>query len=255
MTSSFWTVLPDSSSWIEPIRCLRWSRVVTVVVATPALLHLPALIHSIPTCALHPSFLVSVYRAYPYMACSFQRAAVARKKHERLLSTAPHRSVSAARFKHGSSRLEAHESENTLPGQAFRNLAIKNPMVSLSALWVRGAAVLPWSQLSSGRNLWSICSCSGDSPAPCRPSAPTWGSWGKRRMWWSDDTRTSLCQWLLLSPEAEVKGRETCEGPRRPVLRSQPESPYRCCRQGRHPSSATALPEIQLCVTWMHNIY
>lgn len=134
--------------------------------------------HSLCPHVRPPSLLPSlcVYRAYPYMACSFQRAAVARKKHERLLSTAPHRSVSAARLKHGSSRLEAHESENMLPAQAFRNLAIKNPMVSLSALWVRGAAVSPWSQLSSGRNLWSICSCSGDSPAPCMPSAPIWGS-------------------------------------------------------------------------------
>lgn len=122
----------------------------------------------------HSSFCV--YRACPYMARSFQRAAAARQKHKRLLSTPPHQSMSAAQYKHGSSRLEACEDENRPPGQVFRNLAIKNPMVSLSALWGREAAAPLWSQLSSGRNLWSRRSCSGDSPAPCMPSAPIWGS-------------------------------------------------------------------------------
>ncbi|TNN57931.1 hypothetical protein EYF80_031847 [Liparis tanakae] len=55
-----------------------------------------------------------------------------------------------------------------------RNLAMKNPMVSPSALQERGGApgVPVWSQLNSGRNLWRRRSCFGDRPAPSMPSAP-----------------------------------------------------------------------------------
>lgn len=79
MTSSC-TLLPDPSSRIQPIRCHRGSGVVTVVMATPALLHLPALSlrpHVHPPSRL---FRLCVYRAYPYMARSFNRAAAAGQK-------------------------------------------------------------------------------------------------------------------------------------------------------------------------------
>ena len=69
--------------------------------------------------------------------------------------------------------------------QLFRNLAMKKPMVSLSAWSVRRGAGDPeepssgsvWSQLSSGLNLWRSRSWSGDRPAPSMPSEPTWGSY------------------------------------------------------------------------------
>lgn len=128
---------------------------------------------------VHPPsllFRLRVYRAYPYMARSLWRESSCGGAETRasFVNTAP-----PAQYKHSSSCLEADEDENTPPpppNQIFRNLAIKNPMVSLSALQERGAAVPLWSQLSSGRNLWRRRSCSGDSPAPSMPSDPMWGS-------------------------------------------------------------------------------
>lgn len=141
--------------------------------------------------------------------------------------------------------------ENLPCGQFFRNLAIKKPMVSLSALQGRGAAIPACSQLSSGLNLWRRCSCSGESPAPSIPSAPTWGSWGKHRRvirWCSPDVTLHICKRVHMDevalPAAEAWGRGKHWGPRRLAPRSLRESLCRCCRPGPHLSSITALPAI-----------
>lgn len=76
--TSFCMLLPDLSSEIQPISCQHGSCVVTVVMATLALLHTGSF--SIPTC-LPPSLsfpctplspALSVYKAYPYMARRFR---------------------------------------------------------------------------------------------------------------------------------------------------------------------------------------
>lgn len=76
LMTSFCTPLPDLSSQIQPIRCQHGSCVVTVVMATLALLHLPILIQSPSPRApsLPPSLFLAlgVYKAYPYMARSFR---------------------------------------------------------------------------------------------------------------------------------------------------------------------------------------
>ncbi len=138
-------------------------------------------------------------------------------------------------------------------GQFFRNLAIKKPIVSPSALQLSGAAVPVWSQLSSGLNLWRRRSCSGDRPAPGMPSAPMWGSWKREREKVRDAVRcpniaARVCESVLAAevflPEAEAWGRERRRGPRLPAPHSQPESLCRCCTREPRLSSAAARPAI-----------
>ena len=190
--TSFCTLLPDPRSHIHWIRCHHGSCVVTVVIATPALPHLPILIRAPSPRASPPSLPLSpalcVYKAYPYMARRFREqlfgGRCCKQRSERLCQHGRVKAHSVSSYKHHCSRLQSHtraERHNIMPsGQFFRNLAMKKPIVSLSALPGRGAVASVWSQISSGLNLWRRRSCSGGRPAPNMPSAPMWGSWQGR---------------------------------------------------------------------------